>query len=124
MDKVHPLALKKLFNVSPRTPSDLAYGETDRFPLYIHSYTACIKYWLRLTRMDISRLPRKAYNTLLLVHNINSGKLCRAPQGHQVLYKVSFGFVWESQRVQNPEIFTEAFKKKKGGGGGRFHLLS
>ena len=74
VEKVHTFALKKLLNVSPRTPNDMAYGETGRFPLYIHSYTACIKYWLRLTTMDISRLPRKAYNMLLLLHN--SGKFC------------------------------------------------
>ena len=43
VEKVHTFALKKLLNVSPRTPNDLAYGETGRFPLYIHSYTACIK---------------------------------------------------------------------------------
>ena len=43
MEKVHTYALKKLLNVSLRTPSDMAYGETGRFPLYVHSYTACIE---------------------------------------------------------------------------------
>ena len=101
---------KKLLNVSPRTPIDMAYGETGRFPLYVHSYTACIKYWLRLTTMDISRLPRKAYNMLLLLHN--SGKFCWVSQVHQVLYKFGFGFVWENQGVQNPETFIKAFKQR------------
>ena len=73
MEKVHTFALKKLLNVSPRTFNDMAYGETGRFPLYVHSYTACIKYWLRLTTMDNSRLPRKAYNMLLLLHNSSAG---------------------------------------------------
>ena len=31
--KVHTFALKKLLNVSPRTPDDMVYGETGRFPL-------------------------------------------------------------------------------------------
>ena len=95
VEKVHTFALKKLLNVSPRTPNDMAYGETGRFSLYVHSYTACIKYWLRLTTLDISRLPRKAYNMLLLLHN--SSKFCWASQVHQVLYKFGFGFVWENQ---------------------------
>ena len=43
VEKVHTFALKKLLNASPRTPNDMAYGETGRFPLYVHSYTACIK---------------------------------------------------------------------------------
>ena len=110
VEKVHTFALKKLLNVSPRTPNDMAYGETGRFPLYVHSYTACIKYWLRLTTMDISRLPRKAYNKLLLLHN--SGKFCWVSQVRQVLYKFGFGFVWENQGVQNPETFIKAFKQR------------
>ena len=57
VEKVHTFALKKLLNVNPRTPNDTAYGETGRFLLYVHSYTACTKYWLRFTTMDISRLP-------------------------------------------------------------------
>ena len=109
VEKVHTFALKKLLNVSPRTPNDMAYGETGRFPLYVHSYTACIKYWLRLTTMDISRLPRKAYSMLLLLHN--SGKFCWVSQVRQVLYKFGFGFVWENQGVQNPETFIQAFKQ-------------
>ena len=95
-----------LLNVSPRTPN----GETGRFPVCVHSYTACIKYWLCLTTMDISRLPRKAYNMLLLLHN--SGKFCWASQVHQVLYKFGFGFVWENQGVQNTETFIKAFKQR------------
>ena len=51
MEKVHTFALKKLLNVSPRTPNDMAYGETGRFPLYVHSYTACIKYWLQVRQV-------------------------------------------------------------------------
>ena len=96
VEKVHTFALEKLLNVSLRMPNDMAYGETGRFPLYVHSYTACIKYWLRLTTVDISRLPRKAYNMLLLLHN--SGKFCWVSQVHQVLYKFGFGFVWEKSR--------------------------
>ena len=88
----------------------MAYGETGRFPLYVHSYTACIKYWLRLTTKDISRLSRKAYNKLLLLHD--NGKFCWVSQVHQVLYKFSFGFVWENQGVQNLETFIKAFKQR------------
>ena len=37
MEKVYTFALKKLLNVSPRTHNDMAYGETGRFLLYVHS---------------------------------------------------------------------------------------
>ena len=104
MEKVHTFIFKKLLNVSPRTPSDMTSGETGRFPLYVHSYTVCIKYWLCLTRMDISRLPQKAYSMLLLVHDTE--KFCWASQVHQVFYKFGFGC------VQNPQIFIKAFKQR------------
>ena len=29
-----------------------------------------------------------------------------------ILYKFGFGFVWENQRVQNPETFIKAFKQR------------
>ena len=60
--------------------------------------------------MDISRLPQKAYNMLLLLHN--SSKFCWASQVHQVLYKCGFGFAWENQGVQNPETLIKEFKQK------------
>ena len=95
VEKIHTFALKKLLNVSPRTPNNRVYVETGHFPLYILSYMSCIKHWLRLTRMDTARLPRNAYNKLLSVHN--SGKFCWASWVHQALYKFGFGFVWENQ---------------------------
>ena len=35
VEKVHTSALKKLLNVSPRTPNNMVYGETDRIPWYV-----------------------------------------------------------------------------------------
>ena len=57
VEKVHTFVLKKLLNVSPRIPNNMVYKETGHFPLYILSYTSCIKYWLRLITMDTTRLP-------------------------------------------------------------------
>jgi hypothetical protein len=34
-ESVHVFALKKFLGVDVRTPNDLVYGETDRFPIYI-----------------------------------------------------------------------------------------
>ena len=82
VEKVHTFALKKLLNVNPRTPKDIVYGETGGFPLYVLSYTSCVKYWLHLTTIDTGRLPRKAYNMLLSVHN--SGQFCWASRVHHV----------------------------------------
>ena len=47
-----------------RTPNDLVYGETNRYPLFVNSAVRCIRYWLKLTRMEASKLPSKAYRIL------------------------------------------------------------
>ena len=88
----------------------MVYGETGRIPLYILSYTSCINYWLCLTTMHTARLPRKAYNMLISIHN--SGQFCWASRVHQVLYKFGFGFVWKNQGVQNPEAFINIFMQR------------
>ena len=110
VENVHTFALKKLLNVSPRTPNDMVYAETGRYPLYICTYVACIKYWLRLTRMNASRLPRKAYNMLLLLHN--QGTVCWVSKVKEVLFTFGYGFVWENQGVNYPNSFIRSFKQR------------
>ena len=48
IERVHLFALKRFLNVSIRTPNDLVYGETGRYPLYVNIYVKCIKYWLKI----------------------------------------------------------------------------
>jgi hypothetical protein len=110
IEKVHLFALKKLLNVSPKTPNDMVYGETGRHPLYVFTYISCIKYWLRLTSMENFRLPKKAYNMQLALHN--SGKVCWVSQVREVLYTFGFGFVWENQGVQTRNVFIRVFKQR------------
>ena len=110
IEKDHIYALKRLLNVSPRTPNDTAYGDTGRYPLYIFTDVSCIKYWLRLTVMESYRLPRKSYDMLLLLHT--SGKTCWASQVRKILYSFGFGFVWENQGVQNQNDFVKVFKQR------------
>ena len=71
-ERVHNLfAIKRLLNVSTRTPSALVYGKTGRCPLYVITYIKCIIYWLNLVRMPENRLPIKAYEMLYALHSKN-----------------------------------------------------
>ena len=63
-EKVHLFALKKILGVELRTPNDFVYGETNRYPLFVNSVVRCIRYRLKLTRMEASKLPKKAYRML------------------------------------------------------------
>ena len=110
VEKVHLFALKKLLNVSPCTPNDMAYGETGRYPLYVQARANCIRYWQRLVRMEDERLPHKAYKMLLLLHD--SGKDCWATNIRSELYRNGFGLVWENQSVGNINWFLRVYKQR------------
>ena len=48
IEKAHLFALKRLLNVSPKTPIDMLYGETGRTPLHLDAKVSSIRFWLRL----------------------------------------------------------------------------
>ena len=58
---VHLFGLKRYLGVDRRTPNDLVYGEVGRFPIQINAYVRCIRYWLKLMRMEEHSLPLRAY---------------------------------------------------------------
>ena len=52
IENVHLFGLKKFLGVDKRTPNDLVYGEVGRFPIYLNANVRCMRYWLKLTRME------------------------------------------------------------------------
>ena len=66
-EKVHIFALKKILGVEMQTPNNLVYGETNGYPLFVNSAVRGIRYWLKLTRMEASKVPNKAYRMLYVL---------------------------------------------------------
>ena len=110
IEKAHLFALKRLLNVSPKTPNDMVYGETGRTPLHLDAKVSSIRFWLRLMRMEAGRLPRKAYNMLANVHN--NGRQCWVSAVHGNLMMYGFGYVWANQGVQNVNWFLRVFRER------------
>ena len=69
IEKVHLYALKRFSWVGMKTPNDLVYGETDKFPITLNSAVRCIRCWLKLERMGEDRLPHKAY---MMLYNLDA----------------------------------------------------
>ena len=65
IDNVHLFGLKRYLGVDRRTPNNLVYGEVGRFPIKINACVRCMRYWLKLMRMEEHRLPLRAYKMLL-----------------------------------------------------------
>ena len=99
---LHLFAMKRLLNVSPKTPNDMVYGETGRTPLHMDAKVSSIRFWLRLMRMEAERLPRKAYNMLVSVYN--NGRQCWVSAVHRNLTMYGFGYVWANQGVQKCKL--------------------
>ena len=110
IEKAHLFALKRLLNVSPKTPNDMVYGETGRTPLHLDAKVSSVRFWLRLMRMEAGRLPRKAYNMLANVHN--NGRQCWVSAVHRNLMMYGFGYVWANQCVQNVNWFLRVFRER------------
>ena len=110
IERVHLLAIKRLLNVSIRTPNALVYHESGRYPLFIQTSTKCIRYWLKLINMEETRIPKKAYRMLYALHS--NGKNNWVSSVCSTLYKYGFGYVWENQGVQNVTLFISAFKQR------------
>lgn len=110
IERVHLCALKRFLGVSYKTPRHMIYGETGRYPLYVATYSRCVKFWLRLTMLENYRYPKKAYNMLLALQKQNyTTWACNV---RNTLYKHGFGIVWESQGVGNVKRFMLEFKRR------------
>ena len=110
VEKVHLFALKKFLGVSLKTPNNIVYGETNRYPLKITAALKCIRFWLKLTQMEQHRLPRKAYEMLYQLDE--RGKLNWVTKVRRKLYESGFGFVWLNQGVENQALFLRTFRDR------------
>ena len=109
-DRLHLFALKKFLGVTMKTPNDLVYAETNRFPLHVVSAVRCVRYWLKLTRMDKHRLPYKSYK--MLCEYDARGKRNWVTRVRLKLIDCGFDVVWNNQGVENVNWFVRNFRDR------------
>ena len=86
------------------------YGEINRYPITINAYLKCIRYWIKITQMTDSRLPRKAY---LMLHNLDSkGKVNWVTKVRLFLCQHGFGVAWLGGGVGNIKVFVSLLKQR------------
>ena len=106
IESVHLYALKNFLNVSRRTPNDMVYGETGRFPVFINAQIRVVRYWLKILKMDENRLPKRAYRMMMCTsHNW-------AERTKQILIDCDLGDAWNSQRVSDENSFLKTLREK------------
>ena len=110
IEKIHLFALKRFLGVHTKTPRHLVYGDTGRYPLHVITKSKCIKFWLKLTRLNENRLAKKAYNMLLSLQKNNYSTW--VDNVRTLLYTYGFGVVWEAQSVGSVHIFVKNLKQR------------
>ena len=110
IERIHLFAMKRFLGVHSKAPRHLIYGETGRFPLYVLTYIKCIKFWLRILKLDNDRLSKKAY--AMLIHLQKQNYDTWACNVRNVLYMFGFGYAWEAQGVGNERLFIKCFKQR------------
>ena len=108
IEKVQTFAMKRFLSVPLHSSNKLLYGETGRYPPFIRTAVKCMKYWIRLTRLPLSRLCRQTYDMLLILHN--QGRINWASKVQQILNENGFGVVWQCQGVGYEDRFVAEFK--------------
>ena len=109
LEQVHLCALKRFLNVSPRSPNDMVYGETGRFPLCINARLRCIKYWLKILKMEESRLPKRVYVMML---NSVEHKWLWTSKVRRLLVDCDLEHVWAAQHVNDEATFLKDVRNK------------
>ncbi|XP_025113041.1 uncharacterized protein LOC112575401 [Pomacea canaliculata] len=110
IEKIHTFAIKRFLNVPLHSSNLVVYGETGRYPLYIDTYMKCIKFWLRILKLPITRLCKQAYEMLHQQHE--SGKLNWISNIKKVLSENGFEIVWVIQGVGDEDMFLSEFKDR------------
>ena len=69
IEKVHMMACKCFLGVPLRTPNKMVCGELGRYPLFVNTELRCLKYWLRVLKMDVVRIRKQAYKMISVDEN-------------------------------------------------------
>ena len=110
LESVHLFACKKSLGVGKKTPNNLVYGETGRYPLYVDSTMSTIRYWFKVINMDPARIPRQAYEREKL--EINHKTTGWAKGIKQCLETNGFAEIWINEGTNNENKFMKTLKQR------------
>lgn len=106
-------ACKRLLGLSDKTPNQFVYGDTGRYPLYIDSCIATVRYWLKLFVMANDRIPMQAF--LMLKNSFENNTFANnqnwAWSVKTLLESHGFENVWRDG-VVNPRGFLKNLRNK------------
>ena len=110
IETVHNYACKRYMCVRLNASNDAVLGDCGRYPMYINATKRCVKYWLKILRMQDNRYVKKCY-TMLKCY-ADAGVTNWASCLKHILYSNGFGYVWERQSVVNERKFINSLVQR------------
>ena len=114
IESAHLFALKRLLSVSNKTPNTFIYGETGRYPMNIDAEISTIKYWYKISKLPITRLPKQVltllYKTLDQMDKLN--KRNWLTNVRDCLIRNGYSETWETGKIENETIFFRNIKER------------
>lgn len=110
LERIQAFACRRLLNAGSRAPRVMVLGDLGRLPVYVQTAVRCIKYWLRIVKLDDKRLPKIAYR--MHVHLDDLGQKSWAYNVKTLLCASGFGDVWQQQGAGDTNLFLSVFKQR------------
>ena len=112
IETVHLQFCKKLLGVKQSTQNNFVYGELGRIDYQSCRYLAIIKYWFKVISYDENKYIKQVYNMMLNDLTLQPVKQKWASCVKDLLSRLGFLEVWESQGVGNIQRFLNIFKQR------------
>eukprot|EP00745_Piridium_sociabile_P012148 TRINITY_DN18857_c0_g1_i10.p1 TRINITY_DN18857_c0_g1~~TRINITY_DN18857_c0_g1_i10.p1 ORF type:complete len:206 (-),score=0.01 TRINITY_DN18857_c0_g1_i10:531-1148(-) len=116
IESTHLFACKRFLRVSPKTPNLMVYGELGRYPLFVDSMLRVIRYWFKLQKLNLVRLPKQAYEMYRnkIIRNVENqiDKHNWVSTVRHCLDTYGFSDVWLNGGVGNEKAFIQVFKQR------------
>ena len=102
LEKIHLGYLKNTLKVKPSSTTCAIYAECGRFPLIVKQKYQTIKFWKRIIGLDNAHIVKKAYNSLLELHNLGQQNWCT--HVNSILSEVDYQQPWDEQILNNKQL--------------------
>ena len=110
IERIQYYACKRYMCVQSNSCNDAVLGDCGRYPMYIQAMKRSISYWLKILKMRENKYARKCYN--MMYHYDQLGYINWASHIHKLLYTNGFGYIWDSQEVNNENNFLYVFQQR------------
>ena len=112
IETVHLQFCKRLLGVKQSTQNDFVYGELGRIDYQSRRYLDIIRYWFKAVGSEENKYIKQIYNMMLSDMTTQPLKTNWASCVKDLLSRLGFLIVWETQGVGNVKPFLNIFKQR------------